>query len=97
MSNRKTVADLVARTEARRKAGLIPPRRVKSPPAVCSKLGAPTGQTRPCQGCGGKKLAVPLMGCETYGLCTVGRAVTLADGTPVRPCNSLCPGFSPRG
>jgi hypothetical protein len=68
-----------------------PPPRVVLP---CVNLGGPTGETRPCQACGGKQIPVPLVACKVYGVCAVGRAVTLEDGTPVRPCNTLCLGYA---
>lgn len=62
-------------------------------PPDCTHRGKPTGVSRPCGGCGGKKTPVPLLACGVYGLCAAGAAVTLEDGTPVRPCNDLCPGY----
>ncbi len=101
MSKGKTVAELVARTAARRKAGLIPDysrkraARTVAQPCVHGP-GEPTGITRPCQGCGGKRVEVPLLACAVYGECTVGKSVTLEDGSPVRPCSNLCPSYTPR-
>jgi hypothetical protein len=63
--------------------------------AACRHLGEPTGEARPCRSCGGKERAVPLRACAVYGACAEGSAVTLADGTPVRPCTTLCPGYDP--
>lgn len=93
------VARHVARTEALKAAGLIPPPKPAPRPKAgrCRHLGNPTGQSRPCQGCGGRRKDVPLLACAVYGVCAVGKAVTLEDGTPVRPCSSLCPGYSPAG
>lgn len=92
---------LVKRTAARKAGGLIPdysrssagPKspRVSLP---CVHLGQPTGETRPCQGCGGRPQQVPLVACAVYGVAAVGKAVKLADGTPVRPCSTLCPSYS---
>lgn len=100
---------LEARTEMRRSLGLIPdysrhakepgkkPKPVPSRRALpCAFLGAATGETRPCQGCGGKMVPVPLRSCDVYGVTAVGRSVKLSDGTPVRPCNDLCPSYVPR-
>ncbi len=63
-------------------------------PARCANQGEPTGVTRPCQACGGRRVEVPLLACKVYGVCTVGKVVTLEDGTPVRPCSKLCPSYS---
>ena len=86
------------RTEALKAKGLIPARKGNRParrgPCIHGP-GAPTGQTRPCQGCGGKVQQVPLLACGKFGVCTVGQAVKLEDGTPVRPCNRSCPGYEP--
>ena len=95
-----------ARTAARKAAGQIPvyARHRKEKGATrpapktargekCRFLGPETGESRPCQGCGGRVVQVPLRACAVYGVPAVGKAVTLADGTAVRPCNSLCPGY----
>jgi hypothetical protein len=87
MTSDEKKAERRARTAASRGG---PPTRAALP---CVNLGGPTGATRPCGGCGGKVVAVPLLSCKVYGVCAVGRALTLEDGTPVRPCNSLCPGY----
>ncbi len=103
MSNSK-LQRIIARTAERKAKGLIPDySRHKKPAAPkplhrtslpCVNLGSPTGESRPCQACGGKTVAVPLHDCAVYGLCTTTRVVKLADGTPVRPCNSLCPSYA---
>jgi hypothetical protein len=102
MSNSKLAA-IIARTKDRKARGLIPDySRHKAAPGKtfrktaipCLNLLPPTGETRPCQACGGKTVAVPLHGCAVYGLCTTTRVVKLADGTPVKPCNSLCPSYT---
>jgi len=96
-----------ARTAARKAAGQIPvyarhrkekgatkpAKTTARTPMPCVHLGKPTGETRPCQGCGGRVVQVPLRACAVYGVTAVGKAVTLADGKAVRPCNSLCPGY----
>jgi hypothetical protein len=102
MSNSKLAA-IIARTAERRARGLIPDysRHKKTAPKTlrtslpCLNLLPPTGETRPCQACGGKTVAVPLHGCKVFGVCTTTRVVKLADGTPVKPCNSLCPSYAP--
>ena len=81
-----------AARRARTRENRTRPARVALP---CARLGPPTGETRPCKACGGKSVAVPLRACSAYGVCAVNRAVTLADGTPVRPCNALCPSYAP--
>lgn len=95
MSNSPAVLRHVERTEELKRKGLIPtsPAGEGRKQSVCIYRGKPTGQTRPCQGCGGKQVAVPLVACKVFGVCTVGRTVTLEGGTPVQPCNNLCPGF----
>jgi hypothetical protein len=107
MASAKRLA-IEARTAARKAAGLIPDysRHARRPGETapkrarvalpCVYRGTPTGETRPCQGCGGKLVPVPLLACDIYGVCTVGRSVKLADGTPVRPCSDLCPSYVPR-
>jgi hypothetical protein len=82
-------AERRARTAAA--AGKPPAPRVALP---CANLGGPTGEVRPCQSCTKTTVAVPLLACKVYGVCAVGRTVTLADGTPVKPCNDLCPGYA---
>jgi hypothetical protein len=105
----KPVHRLVARTAQMKAAGLIPDysRHAKEPgkhakpvPArralPCAFLGPATGETRPCQGCGGKLVPVVLRSCDVYGVTAIGKSVKLADGTPVRPCTDLCPSYVPR-
>lgn len=66
-----------------------------APPAPCARLGPPTGQTRPCQGCGGTVQQVPLHVCGTFGVCTTNKLVKLEDGTPVACCAAMCKSYEP--
>lgn len=102
MSNPDKIKLLLARTAERKAAGIatgigndtisVSPRKTARVPelAPCRHLGQPTGQTRPCQGCGGKTVDVPLRLCSVHGICTETKLVTLGDGTPVRCCNAMC-------
>jgi len=97
-----------ARTAARKAAGQIPvyarhrkekgatkpaPKTVRTP-MPCVHLGGPTGESRPCQGCGGRVVQVPLRACAVYGVCSESRVVKLEGGEPVKCCRAMCPSFA---
>jgi len=98
-----------ARTAARKAAGQIPvyarhrKEKGKTTPAPktvrqslpCKFLGEPTGESRPCQGCGGRVVPVPLRACAVYGVCSESKVVKLAGGEPVRCCRAMCPSYQP--
>jgi len=101
------LAHVIARTAARKAAGQIPvyarhrkekgatkpaPKTVRTP-MPCVHLGGPTGESRPCQGCGGRVVQVPLRACAVYGVCSESRVVKLAGGEPVKCCRAMCPSF----
>ena len=86
----------VARRRAQSAGQTAPDRATPRKALPCSKLGEPTGQSRPCQGCGGRVVAVPLMACEVYGVCSTNKVVKLEDGTPVACCAAMCPGYVAR-
>jgi len=95
------------RTAARKAAGQIPvyarhrKEKGKTTPAPktvrqslpCVHLGALTGESRPCQGCGGRVVQVPLRACAVYGVCSESKVVKLAGGEPVKCCRAMCPSF----
>ena len=97
-----------ARTAARKAAGQIPvyARHRKEKGATrpapktargekCRFLGPETGESRPCQGCGGRVVQVPLRACAVYGVCSESKVVKLAGGEPVRCCRAMCPSYQP--
>jgi hypothetical protein len=98
-----------ARTAARKAAGQIPvyarhrkekgatkpAKTTARTPMPCVHLGAATGETRPCQGCGGRVVQVPLRACKVYGVCSESRVVKLAGGEPVKCCRAVCPSYRP--
>jgi len=101
------LARALARTADRKAKGLLPvyarhrKEKGKTTPAPktarqslpCVHLGDPTGETRPCQGCGGRVVPVPLRACAVYGVCSESRVVKLAGGEPVKCCRAMCPSF----
>lgn len=102
------LAAIKARTAARKAAGQIPvyarhkKEKGATKPALkaarqslpCAHLGEPTGETRPCQSCGGRTVRVPLLACAVYGVCSESRVVKLEDGTPVKCCRAMCPSYA---
>ena len=105
------LARALARTADRKAKGLLPvyarhrKEKGKTTPAPktarqslpCTHLGDPTGETRPCQGCGGRTVQVPLRACAVYGVCSETKVVKLAGGEPVRCCRAMCPGYEAAG
>jgi hypothetical protein len=100
----ESVRRVLERTARMRAEGRLPKPRDKerrdkpAPKAArqslpCVHLGEPTGETRPCQGCGGRVVQVPLRTCAVYGVCSESRVVKLAGGGPVRCCRAMCPGY----
>lgn len=55
----------------------------------CPHKGTPTGEARDCKTCGGT-IKVPLLTCSLHGVCSEDKAVTEANGNPVRCC-LICP------
>lgn len=62
---------------------------LRKPVETCTKLGADTGETVECPSCRGT-VQLKLYTCETYGTCTLGKAVK-----GVACCaNGACPGYT---
>jgi hypothetical protein len=101
----ESVRRVLERTARMRAEGRLPKprgkeRRDKPAPKTargekCRFLGPETGETRPCQGCGGRTVQVPLRACAVYGVCSESRVVKLAGGEPVRCCRAMCPSYQP--
>lgn len=64
--------------------------------APCKHLGEPTGETRDCMVCGGKK-QIPLRLCATHGKCTDDKQLVYREGGSVvqvawcRMCKEYAP------